>query len=226
LFCDSFRPTNVLIQDASVFVFTPADRLLQVTPVLSGTVFLMVLYGTPKAEAQEPNLVGLPSIAIGNLSLPDDGLWRFCISGAVCSQSMYETTRGLFILVPEEGTYSIVAEGSSRGFLGPSESEYAFMASSSGTFVSSAYFTSISATATASDPARTSPNATPHAPSPSANPVLTQTWPPIEEPEPEEWKPVRYIGLILAAVSAIVLILLVAADVARTMRRSRLRRDS
>jgi hypothetical protein len=77
LFCESLRASTVLIRDASVFVFTPANSLFEATHLLSGTVLLMILYGTPKAEAQEPALVRFPSIAIGNLGIPDGGVWRY-----------------------------------------------------------------------------------------------------------------------------------------------------
>jgi hypothetical protein len=115
---DSLWATSVLVQDKRVFVFPPGDRLFYGTLKLLGTVFLMILYGTEKAEAQEPALIGFPSIAIGNLSLLDHSAWRFCVSGAICSESIYETLRGLFILVPDAGACSIIAEGLSRGFWG------------------------------------------------------------------------------------------------------------
>jgi hypothetical protein len=53
LFCESPRRFNVLVLDASVFAHTPGDRLLsEATLDLSGTVRLMILYRTPKAELQ------------------------------------------------------------------------------------------------------------------------------------------------------------------------------
>jgi hypothetical protein len=236
VFCEWLRALSVSVRDASVFVFTPGNKLFEATPVLSGRVFMMILYGTPKGEAQESALVGFPSVAIGNLSLPDDGVWRFCLSGAVCSQPTYQTTRGLFILVSDEGPYSIVAEGTSRGFLVPSENENTFMASSNGSFASTAYLVLIPATPPASastspSPSLTSsPNPTPTAgpsstPPLSASPVSTQTWPPIEEPEPEEWKPVRYLLVLVAGAAAIGLMVEVAVDVTRVMKRQAPRRS-
>jgi hypothetical protein len=47
----------------------------------------------------------------------------------------------------------------------------------------------------------------------------------MDEPEPEEWKPVRCVLLIIAAAMAIALMVLVAGDVTRVMKRRTPRRS-
>jgi hypothetical protein len=61
----------------------------------------------------------------------------------------------------------------------------------------------------------------PRSPTPSESPRPTQTWPPLEEPVVEEWRPTRYVLIILTVVAAIVLIMLVTRDVQQVLSRPR-----
>jgi hypothetical protein len=143
LVCDLLRVPNVLVSNASIF--TPNARLFETSPSVSG--HLMILYGTATEDAQEPSLTGTSYLSIGNLSLPLEGGWRFLVSGRDWSPYFFGV-RGLFVLVAGEGSYWIVAEGPSRGFLGPTEDSSAFPILSNGSFFPAAYFTFIPATPT------------------------------------------------------------------------------
>jgi hypothetical protein len=137
------RASQVSVWDAALFFFTPSDRLFDTTPTLFGKVYMTIFYETTRTEVQEPSLTGVPYLSIGNISLPADGSWRFCVSGANCSQSIARDVRSLFALVPNEESYSILAEGAERGFLGPSQDANTFVVPSIGSFVPTAYFNSI-----------------------------------------------------------------------------------
>jgi hypothetical protein len=141
LFCDSVRASKVTVSNASVFAFTPSSRLFETTPELSGHVCLTILYGTATTGPQESFSTGTnPYLAIGSFSLPAGDRWRFCLSGRVCSGYFFGEIRGLFTLVPDAGSYSIIAEGGVTGFLGPSASETGFDVSSTVSFFQEAYF--------------------------------------------------------------------------------------
>jgi hypothetical protein len=145
IFCDSLGASSVLIENASVLIFTPGSRLFSVTPYFSGSASLTVLYGTGTGERQEMSLSGLPGLYIGNISLPVDYGWNFCVLGleaeGVCFQDVYpRVIRGLFTSVPGEGSYSIVADGPVSGLLVPSADERVFQVSSTGSFFPQAYF--------------------------------------------------------------------------------------
>jgi hypothetical protein len=135
LVCDLLRVPNVLVSNASIF--TPNARLFGTAPSVSG--HLMILYGTATDEAQEPLLTG-SHLSIGSLILPLEGRWRFLVSGRDWSPSFFGGVHGLFVLVPGEGSYWIVAEGPSRGFLSPTEDSRAFTVSSNGSFFPVAHF--------------------------------------------------------------------------------------
>jgi hypothetical protein len=107
---------------------------------------LTILYTAIATGSQESSLTGFPFLSIGNISLPAGDEWRLCVSGSVCSESMSRRIGGLFSLVAGPGSYSIVAEGSKRGFLGPSEGEISFEVSASTFFFPHGYFTFIAAT--------------------------------------------------------------------------------
>jgi hypothetical protein len=144
--CDSLRAANLLVANASIFIFTPTAGLFESTPTLSGSVALTIFYGTATNVLQEPWLTGIPFLSIGNFSLPQDGEWHFCVPERRCSPSAVGDVQGLLTSVPGEGSYSIVAEGPSRGFLGPTEDDNVFPVSPNGSFFPAAYFTAIAST--------------------------------------------------------------------------------
>jgi hypothetical protein len=59
---------------------------------------------------------------------------------------MYREIRGLFTLVPGQGSYSIVAEGAARGLLSTAEEETVFAVPSTGSFIPKAGFTVLAPT--------------------------------------------------------------------------------
>jgi hypothetical protein len=142
LVCDLLRARNIFGQN--VTIFTPNARLFDTTSGLSGR--LMVLYGT--VSEKEPSSEGIWSLSIGNLSLPSRGGWRFCVEGQDCSSYIEQEIWGLCTLVPGNGSYSIVAEGRERGFLGPTEDNNTFDVLSTGSFFEVAYFIKIPPTPT------------------------------------------------------------------------------
>jgi hypothetical protein len=136
------RATTISGQTATIF--TPNAGLFNTTSRLSGR--LTVLYGAVSQRSQEPSFEGISPLSIGNLSLPSRGGWRFCVEGQGCSSYIQQEIRGLYTLVPGEGSYSIVAEGPERGFLGPTEDNNTFEVSSNGSFFNVAYFIQIQPT--------------------------------------------------------------------------------
>jgi hypothetical protein len=139
LFCDSVRAPNVSVSNASVFAVTPNARLFETTPDVSASLFT-IFYGTATGDPREPSLAGVPSISIGNVSLPEAGDWRVCVSEQDCSPSFDGEIRGLFTSVAGGGLYWIVAEGPSRGFLRPVDHNEPFPVSSNGSFFARADF--------------------------------------------------------------------------------------
>jgi hypothetical protein len=99
---------------------------------------LTVFYGTVTEEAEEP-FISLLNLSIGNIRLPLEGAWRFCISGQVCSPYVYQDVQGLFTSVPADGSYSITVHGPSSGYLPPGP-DAAFQVSSDRWFFPVAYF--------------------------------------------------------------------------------------
>jgi hypothetical protein len=146
--CDSLRGSKIVVSNASVYIFAPSAGLFAIIPELSGTVFLTILYPNTATTAQEPSFAGSPSLSIGDITLPASDSWRFCLSGANCSQSVFRAVRSIFTVVPESGRYSIIAEGAERGFLGPSDEDNGFEISSTSSFVTKAGFESILPTLT------------------------------------------------------------------------------
>jgi hypothetical protein len=161
--CDSLRASQISISDGSVLVFTPGSKVFEIAPDMSGDVFLTILYGTAATTSHEPLLASFPSLSIGHINFPiDDGEWKFCVEGGVCSPSLARGVVGLFALVPGAGSRSIIAEGPARGFLSPAEGATAFDVVLPRSFFTEAYFTFIGGTpeptstpAGTSTPART-----------------------------------------------------------------------
>jgi hypothetical protein len=138
LICDGLRAGTVVISNA--WIFTQNSRLFETTPALSGRG-LVIVYGTAATHALE-SFGGIPYLSIGTLSLPSAGGWGFCVSGGVCSPSEFRERDicGLFVLVADEGSYSIFVEGPSRGSLGRTEFDNRFPVSANGSFFPVAYF--------------------------------------------------------------------------------------
>jgi hypothetical protein len=187
LVCDLLRVPRILVLNASIF--TPNARLFETTPDLSG--LSTILYGTAVTETQEPSLAGVPSVSIGNLSLPFGSGWRFCLSGQDCSGYVFGEIRGLLTLVPGAGSYSIVAEGPSRGFLCLPEGSMTFPVSLSASFFPTAYFTFIPAT-----------------PSPTSGPTPTPSPASVEPDRPESatLPTGAIIGIVIAVLVVVALV--------------------
>jgi hypothetical protein len=172
IICDLLRVPNVSVSGASIF--TSNAKVFGTTPTLSGWG-LSIFYATGATTARETSLSGFPSVAIGNLSLAYEGGWRFCLSGRDCSAYEFRHFEGLFILVPDAGSYSIVAEGPSRGFLGPSEGSNAFPVPNA-SFFPVAYFTFIPASTPPPTPTPTGAFIA-SAPLPISSPIAKSFWP-------------------------------------------------
>jgi hypothetical protein len=128
------------ISVSNASIFTPNARLFQTTPDVSG--FLTVFYGTAASEIQEPTLTDIPYLSIGTFSPSLASGSRFCATGQDCSPYMHTsgTIRGLFMTLPGAGSYSMVAEGPLTGWIAPTQYPDPFNVSSTGSFVSIAYF--------------------------------------------------------------------------------------
>jgi hypothetical protein len=168
LVCISLRASKIWLVDASVFIYTTTVGLFETIPDLTGRVTLTVLYSWTNVGMLEPAFANVPYLSISDLGLPLQDGWRFCISGAGCSEPVFEyiLVNSLFTLVPEPGSYSIIAENGVRGFIGPSTVENSIPIASTGSVLGTAYFNLISPTPAASPTLSATPE-------PTSSPAVT-----------------------------------------------------
>jgi hypothetical protein len=136
--CDSLTG-QILVSGASISAFTQSGSLFPTTTQVQGSLDLTIVYGMAASSAQEPSLAGLRSLSIGNFTLPAEGRWRFAVSGQGYSPYFSGTIRGLFALIPDWGSYTILADGPFQAFLGPSTDTNSFEVSANDSFLPVAY---------------------------------------------------------------------------------------
>jgi hypothetical protein len=186
LVADSVLATAISVENASIWYSTPSGHLFDATPDILGNLFLFT--GTAVSGPMEPALSRVSSLTIGDLALPGQGGWQFCVSDVGCSETIFGEVRSLFVTVPGDGNYSITGQRleEERGFIGPTNDSISFEVTSSSSFFPNGIFKPIPAT-------------------PLIIPEMT--WPPLEEEEVAvEWKPVRYVLLATAGGAGAVLV--------------------
>jgi hypothetical protein len=139
----AIAPSSILISNASLLFVTDGARLFGVSP--SGAGDILILYRSTTNEGTEL-LWGLDSsfLHIGNVSVPRDDGWRFCVSEegfGRCHGREFSGVKSLIASVPGNGSYCVLAESSTFiGSLWPSDTDSVFEVISNYSFFPTAHF--------------------------------------------------------------------------------------
>jgi hypothetical protein len=111
----SFYPVDadsITIADASLFFLTNQNRLFAKTPFLAGSMNLTILYRNATQQPEQLPVSQATFWQIGNLMIPENESWRFCISRSGfqrCFESPDINIKGIVASVPDFDNYSISA---------------------------------------------------------------------------------------------------------------------
>jgi hypothetical protein len=147
--CDSSQlPVTagwIVLRNGFLLFVTEGSRLFNVSSYLSNDADLAILFRS-ETEANVEPLENLTQtlLHIGNLELPVETLWSFCVSGADFKRCFgNESTRikSMIVSVPSIGSYSIEAFGAGlAGLLEDSTGSSKFEVDSRNTFIANARF--------------------------------------------------------------------------------------
>jgi hypothetical protein len=110
--------TSIVIADASLVFETNGTCLFGSSPSKTGLIELAIFYHMVTVKGEEP-LSELETVflQIGNLSIPEDEKWTFCLSNGTyerCIGAPSDDVKSIVVSIPRLGNYSIQAFTDSR----------------------------------------------------------------------------------------------------------------